>query len=189
MRRLVIALLSATLFMLLPAAAASAAPVHVLVVGDSLAAGMRHILPDVMPSSRVTFHARSGQGTPWGMMHLRWALQYDDARPDVIFVSLGTNDGPNPRVFRSRIRRFMRDAGPACVIWSTIVRPPRKGPYYQLNDELFAADRRYRRLHLIRWDRAIVAGRATLPDTVHPDQAGYLLRARMYAHAARTNCR
>ncbi len=108
-----------------PAARAAQGPV--LVVGDSLAVGMRPFLVPMLGDREVTWDARTGRTTPQGLQVLRAILP--PVPPATVVISLGTNDGSDSRRFADRIRRVVRALPPrACVVWPTIIRPPRKGP-------------------------------------------------------------
>lgn len=168
----------------------SAAPVEpgtVLVVGDSLAVGMRPHLGALLPDHAITWDARSGRTTPQGLQHLRARLA--ELAPSLVLISLGTNDGPDPQRFTSRLRRALA-AIPAdsCVVWSSILRPRRKSPYKALNAVLRREARRDHRLHVIDWAGAVRRGDVVLPDGLHPDTAGYRHRSRMYAAAVARSC-
>jgi lysophospholipase L1-like esterase len=171
---------------LVAAGAGATAPARVFVVGDSLAVGMRPGLEDALPENDLTWDVKGGIGTPTGLRWLRARLEV--STPQALIVSLGTNDGPDPRRFASRIRRVLAAVPRACVVWSTVIRPHRKGPYHQLNRVLRAEARRNHRLVLVDWERAVREGRVALPDTVHPDPAGYRYRSRMFASAVRRGC-
>lgn len=158
----------------------------VLVLGDSLAVGMRPFLGGLLPESRLTWAARSGRTTPQGLAALRAAL--GEVRPNAAIVSLGTNDGSDPSRFRQRIRRVLALLpGETCVVWATVARPPRKGAYRPLNRVLRTEGRR-RGFTVVGWDAAVAAGAVRLPDRVHPDAAGFRERARMFADALRRGC-
>jgi lysophospholipase L1-like esterase len=175
----------------LPAAAparvtAADASARVLVVGDSLAVGLKASLPGLLGED-VAWDAKSGRTTPQGLVALRSSLKV--VRPRVVIVSLGTNDGPDPRRFASRIDRALAAIGPsACVVWSDIYRPARKGPYAALNGVLTAEALKVKRLHLVAWDRAVVRRAVTLPDGLHPDAQGFAYRAELIADAVRAHC-
>ena len=154
----------------------------VLVVGDSLAVGMVPFLERMLPGVAVTFDARAGRTTPQGLVALRARLR--ELRPQAVAVSLGTNDGPDPGRFASRIERALTAIpADACVVWADVARPPRKGAFGALNIALRAMARRDRRLRLIAWHRAVTRGAVRLPDHVHPDTAGFRTRSRLYASA------
>jgi lysophospholipase L1-like esterase len=168
-------------------AAHAQAPSDVLVVGDSLAVGLEPSLTAMLGGPPTTWDARSGRTTPDGLRALRAALR--TVRPTTVVVSLGTNDGPDPARFADRIRRALAAIPQdACVVWSAIYRPPRKGPYLALNRVLRAAPATHPRLVVVNWDRAVAAAKVTLPDGLHPDAAGFRYRSAMIAHAVRTDC-
>lgn len=159
----------------------------VLVIGDSLAIGTEPFLGRMLPDHVLTWDNANGRTTPGGMLALRLALR--DVRPEAVVVSLGTNDGPDPRRFASRLQRTLRTLPPeTCVIWSTIVRPPRKGGYLALNAVLREEVRRDGRLTLVEWDRAVQSGTVVLPDGLHADKAGYAYRSWKIAQAIRAGC-
>jgi lysophospholipase L1-like esterase len=169
-----------------PSSAQVAAP-RVLVVGDSLAVGMEPYLGSMIAHGDLVWDARSGRTTPDGLERLRAHLSL--MRPDVVIVSLGTNDGPDPARFMNRIHRaLLAIPTTACVVWADINRPARKGPYFQLNLALHAIAATHRRLVLVSWDRAVLDHRVLLPDHLHPDATGFLLRSRMYAAAIARGC-
>jgi lysophospholipase L1-like esterase len=172
---------------LAPAARAQAPSSDVLVVGDSLAVGLEPFLTPLLGGPPTTWDARSGRTTPEGLLALRTALQ--TVHPTTVVVSLGTNDGPDPTRFADRIRRALAVIpDDACVVWSAIYRPPRKGPYLALNRVLRAAPATHPRLVVVDWDRAVATDKVTLPDGLHPDAAGFRYRSQMIADAVRTRC-
>lgn len=165
-------------------AADASAPV--LVVGDSLAVGLRPYLGDLL-GANVAWDAKSGRTTPQGLVALRSALR--TVRPTTVIVSLGTNDGPDPTRFKSRIDRALRTIGAqACVVWTNIFRPARKGPYVALNGVLAQEAARVSRLHLVDWNGAVARRAVALPDGLHPDPAGFAYRSRMIANAVHRGC-
>jgi hypothetical protein len=166
---------------------AHADPAQVLIVGDSLAVGMRPFMRDLITDREVTFDARGGWTTPQGMEALR--LDLTQYAPQTVVISLGTNDGSDPDVFADRVRRILR-ALPAytCVVWPTIIRPKRKGAYEGLNRVLRSEARRDRRLTLVDWDRMVIKGQVALPDGLHPDEDGYRWRAWVTAAAVQRGC-
>jgi lysophospholipase L1-like esterase len=159
----------------------------VLVVGDSLAVGLHPSLDRLLRPRRVVWDAVNGRTTPQGMAALRSALRRVD--PAVVVLSLGTNDGPDPERFASRIRRTLAAIpADACVLWASVFRPPRKGPYAGLNRVLRRHARRDPRLLLVDWRRAVARGAVALPDGLHPDAAGFRHRSRMVAAALARGC-
>jgi lysophospholipase L1-like esterase len=168
-----------------PAARAAQGPV--LVVGDSLAVGMRPFLVPMLGDREVTWNARTGRTTPQGLEVFRATVP--QVTPTTVVVSLGTNDGADPDRFADRIHRVLLTlpAG-ACVVWPTIIRPPRKGPYAALDRVLRGRARRDPRFVVPSWDYAVLRGNVRLPDGVHPDDFGFLYRSRMIARAIRMGC-
>jgi lysophospholipase L1-like esterase len=166
---------------------AHADPAQVLIVGDSLAVGMRPFLGDMITDREVTFDAKDGRTTPQGLEALR--LDLEQFAPQAVVINLGTNDGSDPHVFADRVRRTLR-AVPlnACVVWPSIIRPKRKGAYKALNDVLRDAARHDRRMTVIGWDRMVAKGTVTLRDGIHPTPEGYRFRAWVTAAAVQRGC-
>lgn len=191
LRRLIPTLVAAVLVATLAPAGASAQLVavnpssSVLVVGDSLAVGLRPYLAQQLGTD-VAWDAKSGRTTPQGLVALRAALKV--VQPTTVVVSLGTNDGANPGRFQDRIDRTLRTVGDRCVVWTTIYRPARKGPYAGLNTVLAGEASRVRRLHLVDWVGAVRRQAVTLPDGLHPDTAGFEYRSRLIADAVKADC-
>jgi lysophospholipase L1-like esterase len=159
----------------------------VLVVGDSLAVGMKPFLGTMLPGRPVAWDAVTGRTTPVGLRRLRIDLR--TMTPRTVVISLGTNDGPDPARFADRLRRVMRAVpSDACVVWASINRPPRKGPYVALNRVLDRDAQRDPRLAIVDWNAAVRAGRVYLPDGLHPDAAGFRYRASLIAAAVRRGC-
>ncbi len=172
----------------LGAPSASAGADDVLLVGDSLAVATRPYLLRMLPDRRIMSSVRSGRTTPWGMARLRRALARG-LTPKVVVMSVGSNDGPSATRFASRVRRTLA-AVPAdtCVVWSTIIRPRRKGAYRALNRVLHLVKRRDRRLVVVDWEHAVTGGAVVLPDGLHADPEGYRFRGAMIADAIQTDC-
>ncbi len=161
-------------------AEAPSASSQLLVVGDSLGVGMRPYLDGLLSDRLISWDVRSGRTTPQGLQRLRAQLR--QVQPQVVVVSLGTNDGSDPRRFADRVTRALAAIPPqVCVVWSTIHRPKRKGAYQELNRVLRTL--RDTRVQLVDWDLAVRTGRVSLPDGLHPDDAGYRTRSRMVANA------
>jgi len=184
-----LAVLAGAVGLVAPLGPAQAGPgkQEVLLIGDSLGVGARPFVESMLTTRHLTWDVRSGRTTPQGIQALRKALR--TVRPQTVVISLGTNDGSDPRRFRSRLRRTLQTVPrDACVIWATVVRPPRKGAYHALNRVLRSESRRDRRLVLINWDRAVARGEVKLPDGVHADRDGYRQRGQMIASAVRRGC-
>jgi len=168
-------------------AKANADPAQVLIVGDSIAVGMRPFLPEMLTDREVTFDTVAGRTTPQGMRALRFELTR--VTPHTLVINLGTNDGSHAGVFANRIRRTLGSLAPdTCVVWPTISRAPRKGDYRGLNRVLREAARRDRRLIVIPWDRMVAKGTVALPDGVHPDVYGYRYLSHVTAAAIQRGC-
>jgi lysophospholipase L1-like esterase len=181
------ALAAALVLIAVPAAQAAQVPTPVLVVGDSLAVGMEPYLGTLLTPSALVWDARSGRTTPQGLVRLRARLR--EVVPQTVVVSLGTNDGPDPRRFASRVHRALQAIpATACVVWLDINRPLRKGRYRALNRVLEEAAARDPRMVLVHWDRAVLKGRVALPDGLHPDAAGFQYRSLMIAGAVVGGC-
>jgi lysophospholipase L1-like esterase len=168
-------------------AVARADPAQVLIVGDSIAVGLRPYITEMITDREVTFDAKSGRTTPQGLRALRFELARN--APQAVVINLGTNDGANPRVFAARIAKALHAVPPAaCVFWPTIVRARRKGAYKELNRVLRDAARRDHRLTIINWDRMVAKGTGTLRDGVHPTQESYRFLSYVTAAAVRRGC-
>ena len=129
----------------------------------------------------------AGRTTPQGLFALHAMLR--QMTPQTIVISLGTNDGPSPARFRDRIERVLSAAPPgACIVWTTVIRAPRKGRYHGLNAALREEARVHSRLVLVDWARAVASGRVALPDGVHPDPAGFYYRSQMIAGGVARGC-
>jgi lysophospholipase L1-like esterase len=164
----------------------SGASPKVLVVGDSLAVGMKPFLADDL-GEPVAWDAKSGRTTPEGLIALRAALR--QVQPLTVVISLGTNDGSSPQRFDGRIHKALAaiPAG-ACIVWATVYRPARKGPFPQLNRVLRTEATLDPRLTLVNWDWVVARGAVNLPDGLHPDSNGFHLRSRLIADAIRRGC-
>jgi hypothetical protein len=160
---------------------------EVLIVGDSLAVGTMPYLDGLLSDRTITWDAANGRTTPQGIHALRVALR--EVEPQAVVVSLGTNDGPDPRRFTRRLRLLLGDLSPrTCVIWTTIVRPRRKGPYRALNRVLRDEAARDDRLVVINWDHAVKRGTVVLRDGLHADAEGYRYRSLKIAQAVHAGC-
>jgi lysophospholipase L1-like esterase len=168
--------------------AAAGPNTDLLVVGDSLAVGTMPYLDGMLPSGvNVTWDAVDGRTTPQGIESLQFDLR--EVAPEVVAVSLGSNDGPDPKRFSERIRRMLADLPVhTCVVWFTIVRPARKGRYAALNEALRAEARRDPRLVVINWDHAVARGTVRLRDGLHADAAGYRYRSSKIVQAVHSGC-
>jgi lysophospholipase L1-like esterase len=179
----------AALLVVLAAAApqARADAADVLVIGDSLAVGTQPYLAPMLADRNVINGIRNGITTPQGMKLLRMSLR--TVSPKTVVVSLGTNDGGDPRRFADRLRRTLSYLPlDTCVIWPTIIRPRRKGPYRPLNRVLHNHKKLDPRLVVVDWEHAVTGGSVFLPDGLHADPEGYRYRSAMIANAVHAGC-
>jgi hypothetical protein len=158
---------------------------RVVVVGDSLAVGMRDILPSVLPGYRVSVDALTGRPLAAGMQ----IAARSDLDGAVLAISLFTNDDPSHvDELEAAVRTSVREA--RCAVWATIVRPPYQGVSYRAaNARLQAlAAELGPRLQLVPWAETVAAHPELLaPDGVHATPAGYHRRAELFADAV-ANC-
>jgi lysophospholipase L1-like esterase len=170
-----------------PVAQARAADGDVLIVGDSLAVGTQPFLGPLLGGAHLVADVRNGITTPEGMRLLRMSLR--TVTPRTVVVSLGTNDGGDPRRFRNRLSRTMALLPlDTCVVWTTIIRPRRKGPYRPLNRVLHTFKKEEPRLVVVDWEHAVAGGTVYLPDGLHADEEGYRYRSTMIADAVNAGC-
>ncbi len=169
------------------APAARAADSDVLVVGDSLAVGTEPYLTQLLTDRTLISDVKNGITTPEGMRLLRMSLR--TVTPTTVVFSLGSNDGANPSRFADRLRRTMALLPPStCVVWTTIIRPPRKGAYRGLNRVLHNLKKKDPRLVVVDWEHAVTGGAVSLPDGLHADPDGYRYRGEMIANAVHAGC-
>lgn len=170
----------------------SASTGTLVMVGDSLAVGVRTLLPAALPGWHVDVLARTSRPLAEGMRvlsSLDLAGAGQGPRP-VLALSLFTNDDPtHTSALEAAVSRTLQAVGSrGCVIWATIVRPPVNGVSYQaanaLLERLAASDPR---VVIVPWAHQVAASPSLVgADGVHPTPAGYQLRARLYAQAAQS---
>jgi lysophospholipase L1-like esterase len=156
---------------------------RLLVVGDSLAEGTEAPLARLLPGWRIATSAYTGRHTDDGVAEIvdRGNL------PDVIVVSLGTNDDPSATAsFAGEVQRLLDVAGPSrCVVWANIVRPPYAGASYAgYNGVLDRLSLSRPNLTVVDW-AAMVRSQPGLiaSDGVHATPQGYAVRAQAIASA------
>lgn len=169
-----------------PVATARPRPTRVVMVGDSLAAGTRTLLPALLPGYRVVTDARIGRALYEGMRII--ARQDVSSQPTVLAVSLFTNDSPdNVAALEDAVRATVGAVGEnGCAVWATIARPPQRGISYRAANARLAALESELSPHLILvpWAEQVSAEPGLLvADHVHGTPAGYQARAALYAQA------
>jgi hypothetical protein len=174
-----------------PAPSSTAGGTLVL-VGDSLAVGVRSLLPAALPDWKVQVLARTGRSLAEGMGVVSGLdLSRGSPRP-VLAISLFTNDDPShTSALEAAVRKSLATVGPrGCALWATIVRPPFNGTTYRAANALLARlAAEDARLRIVPWAEQVAANPTLMgADGVHPTPAGYQLRAQLYAQAAQS-CR
>jgi hypothetical protein len=159
------------------------------VIGDSLAVGIRPLLPGLLPGWRVSVDGRVSRPLAEGMGVLSGTSIPSDGSM-VVAMSLFTNDDPTHTAqLQAAVKESLDRVGPnGCVVWATIARPPVNGVSYDAaNDLLRRLARSDSRLRIVPWAEQTAARPSLLgPDGVHPTPAGYQLRARLYAQAVQS---
>lgn len=196
--RTALPLLAALLFTasLTPRAADAPAPVRLLVLGDSLAAGFG-VDPEEAYPAQLEQMARaaglpvtvvnggvSGDTTAGGLRRLNWLLRQP---PDVLLVALGGNDGLRglpPGATRSNLLAIVaaaRARAPGLrVVLAGMQMPPNLGDDYTREfRELFPTVAREAGVALVPHLLEGVGGRPemNLPDGIHPTPAGHAVIA------------
>jgi hypothetical protein len=159
---------------------------QLLVQGDSLAVGTRPFLRRELSDWKIRHSVKVGRHTARGVA---WLHAHAASLPDVIHVSLGTNDDPRRvSAFRESIRAVMDLVGPSrCVVWANIVRSPAHGKSYSGYNRALAAESRPRdNMRVVNWARLVRDNPDWLAaDGVHATAAGYEGRARLVARSVR----
>jgi lysophospholipase L1-like esterase len=143
--------------------------------------GIEPYLQDNLHGWSIHTSAAIGRPTSEGTRMIRAAGHL----PQVIAVSLGTNDDPSrPELFRSAIASILRRAGShRCVVWANIVRPPVGGvSYTRLNGVLRREARAHSNLRVVDWVKLSKKHPGWFaPGHVHVNAAGYRARAKAFA--------
>jgi len=160
-----------------------------VLIGDSLAVGVRSLLPGLLPGWQVSVDGRVSRPLAEGLSVLRSASIPSDGST-VLAISLFTNDDPSHTAqLRTAVQQTLDRVGSnGCVVWATIARPPVNGVSYDAaNSLLRRMAQSDSRLRIVPWAEQTAARPSLLgPDGVHPTPAGYQLRARLYAQAAQS---
>ena len=158
-----------------------------VMVGDSLAVGVRSLLPGLLPGWQVSVNGRVSRPLAEGMSIVSNTAIPSDGT-SVLAMSLFTNDDPTHTAqLQAAVKETLDRVGAnGCVVWATIARPPVNGVSYDAaNSLLRRIARSDSRLRIVPWAEQTAARPSLLgPDGVHPTPAGYQLRARLYAQAA-----
>lgn len=149
----------------------------VLVVGNSLSVGSGPYLVADVPNRFVTVNARVGRPTSEGVA----IIQSIATLPPVLLVELGTNDGPDPGLFTTKIDAIMAKAGATRpVYWVDIWR----SGYGSLNSALDAAAVAHSNLTIIHFAATILSHPEMIgPDGLHLNGSGYQLMGQAEADA------
>jgi hypothetical protein len=160
-----------------------------VLIGDSLAVGIRPLLSGLLPDWRVSVDGRVSRPLAEGMGILSGTSIPSDGST-VLAMSLFTNDDPtHTSQLQAAVERTLERVGPSgCVVWATIARPPVNGVSYDAANSLMRRlARSDSRLRIVPWAEQTAARPSLLgADGVHPTPAGYQLRARLYADAAQS---
>jgi hypothetical protein len=166
-----------------PGATGAVKPGAVFVVGDSLAVGAREPLEAALPGWRVETSAETGRHTSEGVAEITGA----GSLPDVVVVSLGTNDDPSAAdTFAGYVQTVLGAVGPGgCVVWPNIVRPPYNGVSYDgYNRALARLSAANPNLLVVDWVGMVGSNPAWLAsDGVHATPTGYQARGQAIAQA------
>lgn len=166
-----------------PAHSASPAVLDpVLLIGDSLAAGIGTYIDAGLGERPVTIEAAEGRGTG---TQVELLSGYADSSAPIWVVSLGTND--NPEDFAALAPDVMALAGDArCVIWFDVWRPYSDE---DLNSTLRALTLRHANLHLVPWHESSERHPEWFSGLdVHPSSTGYAARGQMAIDAVQHWC-
>jgi hypothetical protein len=165
-----------------PDAPGGSAPT-VAMVGDSLGVGMKDALVDDLKGYTVRSNAQVGRTLSEGMQIARGL----DAKPQVLAMSLFTNDDPsNISALADAVREsttLVRPGG--CVVWATIARPPVGGTTYaRANAKLRSIAADNANVIVVPWAEMVDSQPNLVgSDGVHSTPSGYAQRAAAYARA------
>jgi acyl-CoA thioesterase I len=172
----------------------------VVVLGDSLSAGLGVAADEAFPARlqarlradgydyRVVNAGVSGDTTAGGLRRVDWVLR---AKPDVVVVALGANDGLrglSPREMRANLEAIVGrlQAAGARVLLAGMRLPPNYGADYTKEFEaVFPEVARRARVPLMPFllDGVAADPRLNQPDGIHPTAAGQQLIAdRLWPH-------
>lgn len=165
---------------------ARALPREVLLIGDSLAVGIKAPLKAELRGWKVKVDALESRPLAAGLR----ILQRQSEPPAILAFTLFTNDDPrNVKALEAAVRASATRSG-GCAVWGTIVRPPYQGTSYagvnQRLKQLARQEQLALGLQIADWAGAVASEPSLLAgDGVHATPAGYATMARLYADAIR----
>lgn len=199
MRRLLAAaLVLAALGVASPTSAHGAGVIAVL--GDSLTAGLGVAADEAFPALlearlrregydyRVVNAGVSGDTTAGGLRRVDWVLR---AKPDVVVVALGANDGlrgQSPAAMRDNLAAIIArlQAAGVQVLLAGMLMPPNYGEEYTRQfAAVFPEVARRARVPLVPFllDGVAADPRLLQPDGLHPNAAGYrVIAEKLWPH-------
>jgi hypothetical protein len=150
-------------------------PPTAFVIGDSIADGAEPFILEALPTWTVGFDAVIGRGTNSA---LSVAAEQAAARPDVVVIELGTNDG-DPATFRENAVTIL-DAlrRVPLVVWQTTHGPLENVP--GVNIHIHGLTQQYPNMIVADWD-AFVRDDELTSDGVHPAPGHEALMAQLIA--------
>ncbi|HEU5321362.1 MAG TPA: arylesterase [Methylomirabilota bacterium] len=199
MRRLLAAALVLAAFGVAPPTSAHGVGV-IAVLGDSLTAGLGVAAEEAFPALlearlrregydyRVVNAGVSGDTTAGGLRRVDWVLR---ARPDVVVVALGANDGLRgqpPAVMRDNLAAIiarLRASGAQVLLAGMLMPPNYGGEYTREFAAVFPEVARKARVPLMPFllDGVAADSRALQPDGLHPNAAGHqVIAEKLWPH-------
>jgi hypothetical protein len=155
---------------------------NLIVIGDSLAVGIKPYLPALLPGWSVSVDARIGRPLGEGMSRL--SATSAPSAATVYAFSLGTNDDPG--AVSAIASAVQKSAARGCVVWATIARPPYNGVSYAAMNSRLKSLASSGRVLIVPWaEQAAAHPEWMAGDGVHATPAGYRQRAQMYANAVK----
>jgi acyl-CoA thioesterase-1 len=172
----------------------------IAVLGDSLTAGLGVAADEAFPALlearlrregydyRVVNAGVSGDTTAGGLRRVDWVLR---AKPDVVVVALGANDGlrgQSPAAMRDNLAAIIArlQAAGAQVLLAGMLLPPNYGEAYTRQfAAVFPEVARQARVPLVPFllDGVAADPRLLQPDGLHPNAAGYrIIAERLWPH-------
>jgi acyl-CoA thioesterase-1 len=162
----------------------------IVALGDSLTAGLGVAADEAYPARlearlqqegyayRMVNAGVSGDTTAGGLRRVDWVLR---AKPDIVIVALGANDGlrgQSPQAMRDNLAAIVArlQAGGARVLLAGMRLPPNYGAEYTTEFQaIFPEVARSARVAFVPFllDGVAADARLNQPDGIHPTAAGY----------------